>query len=428
MRRTITWVLYSLMGVQILFGCAYAAANFGVEQQFRENMASSLPMGAVFLIQFMAAAVSVWYVLGELFPQSNKRVRGYVCAFLLTVPFLLHIHMAKLPWSAACSAFLWLLGMLLETSRKGLSKRRAAYLLFVWFFYGVICPDGLWLGGILLFAASFFFRKKGDKIVRFRLALLLGAGMIYAANMGLNRAFPQDRTIYRENTLGIAAISRFVWPNFGKNYFFWRGEVKDVMPLDDAILFSNRVDSMVEEFYPRLVDTYGEKKATKLCLEMARRCFGDRTKETLREIGRDLKDYFLLPFTIEKNLKGEGVSLTAWNYGRMREHTPILVKYYYRYGLFELPFLLLGSLLLWGFKRGNGEKQWKFLVFTWAVYSIWYAMRSNFPVDYKMALPILFLWYLAAVSGVLHGKSETEGGGSGERQNVWFRKKHGEEV
>ena len=418
MRRIITWVLYILMGVQIIFGCAYAAVNFGVEQQFRENMASSLPAGAFFLIQLLAAAIAAWYVLSVLFPHSDKRVRGYVSAFLLTVPFLLQLHMAKLPWSASCSAFLWLLGLLLETAGKGFSKRRAAYLLLAWFLYGIICPDGLWLGGILLLAASFFFRKKEDGIFRFRLAILLGVGMIYAANMGLNGVFPQDRTIYRENTLGTAAVSRFVWPNFGRNYYFWSGEIIDVMSIDDAILFSNRVDIMAEEFYPRLVNAYGERKATKLCLEMARRCLGDRTKEILLEIGRDLKDYFLLPFTIEKNLKGEGVSLTAWNYGRMREHTPILVKYYYRYGLFELPFLLLGSLLLWGFRRGSRGKQQNFLIFTWAVYSIWYAVRSNFPVDYKTALPILFLWYLAAVSGTLYDKPKTESGGKEQDQKV----------
>lgn len=36
MRRTITWVLYIIMGVQIVFGCAYFAGNFSAEQQFAD--------------------------------------------------------------------------------------------------------------------------------------------------------------------------------------------------------------------------------------------------------------------------------------------------------------------------------------------------------------------------------------------------------
>lgn len=414
MKRTITWVLYILMGVQIVFGCAYIVSNFGVEQQFRENIVLFLPAGAVSLIQLVLACVSVWYALGKLGFRENKYVRGYVCAFLLTVPFLLQMHMARLIWSVAFSIFLWLLGLILETLENGLSGQRAALLFIAWLLYGILCPDGLWLGGILLFMASFFYTKReGKNIPTFRFALLLAAGVIFLVNSGLNNAFPEARRAYRENNLGTAVVSRFVWPNFGSNYFFWSWDVKQVLTEEEAVEIGRRVNLIEEEFYPLLEETYGRGKATRLCLEMGYRCLKDRTKETVTEIGSDLKDYFLLPFTIEKNLKGEGGSLTGWNYGRMREHTPILVKYYYRYGIFELPFLLLGSFLLWSFRRGGRIGQylgqlsipWRFLLFIWIIYTFWYTMRSNLPVDYKMALPILFIWYLASVGGLLCQKT-----------------------
>lgn len=451
MRRTITWVLYIIMGVQIVFGCAYFAGNFSAEQQFAERYASVMPMGIVSLIQLFAAAVSIWYVLGKLGFEGKREkrfLRGYICAFLLTVPCLLQMHTARLVWSPALSCFLWMLGLVMEIAVQGVSKKKVLFLTGAYFLYGVICPDGLWLGGILLFFCLLY-RRKRERItenrnksgkeageqrekVPFGLAVFFTAAVIFLANAGLNSAFPEARRIYRENNPGTAAVSRFVWPNFASNYFFWDEEVKAVLSEEDAVRLCQRIDLLETEFYPAMVEAYGTGKATRLCLEMGYRCLMDRSRETVLEIGRDLKDHLLIPFTIENNLRGRGVSLTAWNYGRMRARSPVLVKYYVRYGSFELPILLLCSLLLWWFhkndrmsqwvkqqaensekplfyKYGGGEKisvQWKILFFVVILYTLWYTMRSNFPIDYKLVLPILFIWYLASVGGLLCQKPE----------------------
>ena len=451
MRRTITWVLYIIMGVQIVFGCAYFAGNFSAEQQFAERYASVMPMGIVSLIQLFAAAVSIWYVLGKLGFEGKREkrfLRGYICAFLLTVPCLLQMHTARLVWSPALSCFLWMLGLVMETAVRGVSKKKVLFLTGAYFLYGVICPDGLWLGGILLFFCLLY-RRKRERItenrnksgkeageqrekVPFGLAIFFTAAGIFLANAGLNSAFPEARRIYRENNPGTAAVSRFVWPNFASNYFFWDEEVKAVLSEEDAVRLCQRIDLLETEFYPAMVEAYGTGKATRLCLEMGYRCLMDRSRETVLEIGRDLKDHLLIPFTIENNLRGRGVSLTAWNYGRMRARSPVLVKYYVRYGSFELPILLLCSLLLRWFhkndqmsqwvkqqaensekplfyKYGGGEKisvQWKILFFVVILYTLWYTMRSNLPIDYKLVLPILFIWYLASVGGLLCQKPE----------------------
>ncbi len=451
MRRTITWVLYIIMGVQIVFGCAYFAGNFSAEQQFAERYASVMPMGIVSLIQLFAAAVSIWYGLGKLGFEGKREkrfLRGYICAFLLTVPCLLQMHTARLVWSPALSCFLWMLGLVMETAVRGVSKKKVLFLTGAYFLYGVICPDGLWLGGILLFFCLLY-RRKRERItenrnksgkeageqrekVPFGLAIFFTAAVIFLANAGLNSAFPEARRIYRENNPGTAAVSRFVWPNFASNYFFWDEEVKAVLSEEDAVRLCQRIDLLETEFYPAMVEAYGTGKATRLCLEMGYRCLMDRSRETVLEIGRDLKDHLLIPFTIENNLRGRGVSLTAWNYGRMRARSPVLVKYYVRYGSFELPILLLCSLLLWWFhkndrmsqwvkqqaensekplfyKYGGGEKisvQWKILFFVVILYTLWYTMRSNLPIDYKLVLPILFIWYLASVGGLLCQKPE----------------------
>lgn len=405
MRRTITYLLYSLMGAQIGFGVVYVAANFWREQRFEENMASLLPMGAISLMQLFVAGVSTWYFLGKIGFRERNYVRGYVCAFLLTVPYLLQMHLARLVWSLSLSVFLWLLGLILDIRSEGFSKKKAALLLAAYFLYGILCPDGLWLGGVLAFAASF---GVIGKKAAFRWMTLLVAAAIFFANMGLNDAFPKERRIYRENTLGAAVMSRLVWPNVATNYYFWNDDIKAVLSEEDVLLMCLRIDLLEKQFYPALQEAYGDKKATKLCLELGYLRLKEKGVKAVLSICRDFMDYLLLPFTIEKNLRGKGVSLTAWNYGRMKEHTPLLVKYYYRYGAFELPFFVLGSLFLWGFRKNERLKAWKMLFFATFWYALWYAVRSNLPIDYKPALPILFLWYLVSVGGLLCQKVENE--------------------
>lgn len=408
MKKTVTWVLYILMGVQIALGFAWAVTNFSAVQQFQENMDAFLPRtlpskvtsAAVSFSQLILAGVSTWYFLGEVGFRKNKYVRGYACAYLLTVPCILQMHLARLAWSPALSAFLWLSGLLLQCMKSGLSRRRCAALAAAYVCYGIVCPDGLWLGLVLLLAApmccrrTFFGGRRGG-FPCFGAAAVLAACIIFAANGTLNDGFPEGRSVYRENAAGAALVSRFVWPNLGKSYYFWPAEVKEILSEGEADAISLRADLVARDFYLRLENAYGGKKAFEMCLEMAKVCLKHRTRETVEEILADFSDYLLLPFTIEKNLRGEGVSMTAWNYGRMREHTPILVKYYYRYGLFALPFLLLGSLLLRGFRKID-RAGW-FLLFAFFVNAAWHTMASNVPIDYKQALPILFVWHLAAV-------------------------------
>ncbi len=60
MKRTITWLLYIFMSVQIVLGCAWFVSNFFHRQQFSESFASFLPAGVIFLIQLFAAGFSTW--------------------------------------------------------------------------------------------------------------------------------------------------------------------------------------------------------------------------------------------------------------------------------------------------------------------------------------------------------------------------------
>lgn len=58
-------------------------------------------------------------------------------------------------------------------------------------------------------------------------------------------------------------------------------------------------------------------------------------------------------------------------------------------------------------KNGKGlPVQWRLLLYVMLLYTLWYTMRSNLPIDYKLVLPILFVWYLASVGGLLCQRAE----------------------
>ncbi len=423
MRKVIEYILMILMGFQILLGSMYTVTNFGNRQLFSEGSLLPFPAGIVYFLQILLAVSSTWYFSGAVGLGTDRKMRGWITAFLLTVPFLLQMHMACPAWSVSLSALLWMTGLAVETGRNGFSGKRGILLGISYFCYGIFCRDGLWIGIFILLVVCILYRKSLTGKRAYLIMAGLMACIIFAGNIGFNRAWPEGRQEYIQNTPGAGLASRFVWPNFATNYFFWSEEVKEVMSLEEAIVYCQRVDTVESSFYPAMAKAYGRGKADRLCLEMSYRCLMDRTKETVTEIVKDFKDYLLIPFTIERNLKGEGTSLTAWNYGRMKMYTPELVKYYFRYALFELPVLLLGSILIWMLREGGRigqsikkKKKWnnristegKLLLSIGGIHIVWYTMRSNLPVDYKQVLPLLFLWYLAAAGGLICGKPEKE--------------------
>lgn len=430
MKRIIAYLLFIFMGIQIIFGVVYVVTNLTVIQDFPESFSFPLPIGILYLFQAAFSGLSIWYVLGKFGLSEKKVLRGFITAFLLTVPFLLQLHMAALRWSVSLSLFLFMTGLAIETGRTGLNRQKIVLLGSIYFIYGLLCPDGIWLGGVLLFAVPVFFRGEGGQESdrkpvpprRERLSedsrkwklpyaglVLAAACLIFAANLGLNKVMPEKREYYRYNTVSYAALQRFVWPNFGTHYYFWSDEVKEVLSLEDAVEISHRVDAVERDFIPALEKRYGRERAKQLCMQMARSCLKYRTREITAEILTDLKDYLLVPFTIEGNLKGEGSSLTGWNYGRMKAHTPVLVKYYYQYAFLELPVLLLVSLLLRFLQRRNKvSAEWKLLLFSGIFYAAWYALKSNIPMDHKLVLPVLFIWYLAAAMGLIYAVEPAE--------------------
>lgn len=369
-REIVQRIMYILMAVQIAMGILYIGVSFGTYQQFSEGIAL-IPFSAfIYVLQIMAGLASTWYFLSVIyFRRTGEKTCKWLCLlltlFLNTIPFVLQMHMALLSYSFGLSIFLVLLGI-------AFSKKD---------------NDGK------------IYHRLGIRIALVFVCMFLLNEIVKPACEDLISIKTTGKEIERiQNSFGAAMVSRFVWPDFATNYFFWSDEVKAAMSLDDAVHICQREDAVENYFGPLMEKAYGEKKANQLYLEMAKRCFMDRTKAILTEIVNDFTDYALIPFTIERNLEGDGTSLTAWNYGRMKACAPELIRYYFRYSLYILPVMLLGTVMI-SFGKVSGEV--KALAGTVIMYALWYTLRSNKPVDYKLVLPIVFIWYLLAVWGAM---------------------------
>lgn len=460
-----TGILYSalLWLCHILSGGAHAVYANGI---------TTIPFSAfISVLQLVCFAAATWYFLGVWMEYGWKKA---VCtAYLLTVPFLLQMHLAVLPWSLGLSAVEVMLGGFLRLVRQGNpadkeieepasrmdreknteqkkntaqtdGKKDILCMSLGLMAAGLIRVDLFWICGLFLLCAVFllFIKKETRESVmasgenqreeqgkeqskeqsreqcrRQRKKLWLVFFLVEIAVFTVNRVtyVPQEDRI--QNSFQASMVSRFVWPNFATNYYFWSDEVKEAISLEDAVKICQREDALESFFGPVMEQKYGYQKAKSLYLEMAYQCFMDRTKEEILMLAEDIKDYILIPFTVERNLSGEGTSLTAWNYGRMQEHAPWLVKYYYRYSLLVLPVMLLISIVV-----SMARMSWKinfrfnkiqirvirYLVGFGIWYGLWFAMASNKPIDYKLVLPVVFIWYLLGISGVVEEEKEHE--------------------
>ena len=377
-------VMCMLMLVQIAMGILYIAKSFGTYQQFSEGIAL-IPFSAfIYPLQILAGLASTWYFLSVVYRRKtgvalDKRLGFLLTAFLNTIPFILQMHMALLSYSFGLSIFLVLMGLAFSEPKKVKDETEEKKRPKLW--------NSLMLRALVVFVCMF----------------LLNEVVKPACEDAISVKTTGKKIERIQNSFGAAMVSRFVWPDFATNYYFWSDEVKAVMSLEDAVHICQREAAVENYFGPLMEKAYGEKEANRIYLQMAKRCFLDRTKAIVSEVARDFADYAMIPFTIEKNLKGEGTSLTAWNYGRMRACAPELVMYYFRYSLYILPVLLLGSILIC---YGKMSSEVKILVGTAVIYALWYTLRSNKPIDYKLGLPIIFIWYLLAVWGLMKQEEE----------------------
>lgn len=352
--------------------------------------------------------VSAGFVAGSVFVYLLRGSKGRIFSlpdmagslFLLTIPMAAQCHLAVLPQSLVCSAFLVELGLCYDACA-GERKTDSKFFLILcglWLAAGLLQPDYLWLSGAPVVCMGMVcISRRGNwkrvwSLILVTVFLICDIGGVTAAPGSYGRI---------QRTLGAAMVSRMVWPNFSTTYFFWPEEVKDVMSEKQGEDISAKSDRVQTVFGPMVESAYGKEAADRYYWQMARQCFEVRTKEIVGTIWQDFTAYLCVPLSLKCQLDGGGLSFSGWNYGQMREHAPVLTRYYVHYSLwmFRIGMVIAACVALAAFVKKRKEKRkgrcrGLLLAAVWLLLpAVWYTMSGAGMMDYLNVTPVTAIWY-----------------------------------
>ena len=380
-RAVVKGMLFIGFSVQIGLGIAWMADSFGQVQDFGES-GSALYEGiygllgetpwVMYLLQLGAAFMAGHFLLGRfglLFTDSSVRRedlagrafslwRGFA---LLTVPFALQCHMALLPYSLMSSLYLTALGLLTEglRTRKDKEARRRSLCLTL---LSVFC---LLLGGML------------------------------------SGAFDRERMQQPGHSLEGAMASRFAWSYIWQDQDCWSPELRETVR--DVLWETSFCPGNMNLLQTVLEERLGKETARGYYLEIARTGWERHAPMVVRQIGWDMLGYIAAPAVFPLQMKGHAYdSYSGRNYEIMRDHAPVLTRYYVDYGCGWFGCCLFLALLL-SLSRGLREKITRNLLTAggWALAAVLPAlaltMRGAGMMDYKYTIAVNELWLVWAL-------------------------------
>lgn len=418
-----------LMLVQILLGILWMVGNFGAFQDFPETRE---------LCEIGETFVTDEYV-GILYPCIVSLTRGM--SRLIPVPYYCLIYLLQLGFcfgvlwkltegmSQRIWCILWIMTMpaVAQLNLAVLPQAPAAFMLLLCFLYsfggdwgkgavcwllgGLLLPENFLLGGGV-YLISLLIRmarerrfdngnaEKRETGKRNALRGVLFALVVCILGGAAASAFFEVHSRGRmARTPASMAMYRCVWPYFSFYQFFWGEEIKDVFTEEDLVAISQNQEKVLEEFGPKIEETYGMKKAQSIYWEMSGVSLRIGAGRIVKETAADLFSYVFSPFVVVWNLRGVGVSFSGWNYNIMLRNTPTLTKYYVHYSgsaLAVLLFLILANCLLNGRKKGSvawkkGVNTVGFGVLAVAA-ALWYTLTAAGMQDYKNVILIHAFW------------------------------------
>lgn len=353
--------------------------------------------------------ISVGFVAGSVFVCLLRGSRDRIFSlpdmagslFLLTIPMVAQCHLAVLPQSLVCSAFLVELGLCYD-AWAGERKTDSKFFLILcglWLAAGLLQPDYLWLAGIPVVCMGVICIGRRGNWKRVWALILVTVFLICDID-GVTAAPGSYGRIQR--TLGAAMVSRMVWPNFSTTYFFWPEEVKRIMDEHQGEMISAQSDKVQTVFGPMMETALGKDAADRYYWQMALQCFRVRTKEIVGTIWQDFTAYLCVPLSLKWQLDGGGLSFSGWNYGQMREHASVLTRYYVHYSLwmFRIGMVIAVCVALAAFvkrikEKRKGYRRGLLLAAGWLLLPVaWYTMSGAGMMDYLNVTPVTAFWYV----------------------------------
>lgn len=457
MEKKVTFLKKSIKGffligmtVQIVLGFCFMAANLFSVQPFAdtamykevshtflldEYIGVLYPLilflcpveTLVYLLQlaaaFLAGCVFVCLSgLGEERLLAGKNI--FASLYLLTIPFLMQLHMAILPQSFVLSLGLVQLGLCMGVLRQKTDRPRKAFILCCLCLVGMAllkpdylilgCPAVLWLFARTGRKAS----QTGKSLLRIKICqLVVFAGSICLVLFvnGITQTPGARGNIQR--SLGAAMVSRLAWPNFEVDYYFWPEEVKEVMDSMTGREISRYAENVKTVLGPLLEDAFGKEQANVYYWQMAKSSFLVRTKEIVVRMAEDFFAYLFTPFAAGAQLSEGGASYSGYNFSMMWQQARKLTTIYVNYGVYSLlagmVFVLAALIVkLVGGKKASydnatgrsalGKRSSIFLlcVVCMLLQTVWYTMSGTYMMDYKNVPLIIALWYSCLLWGL----------------------------
>ncbi len=445
------WLFVLLMLAQILPGIGWAVRNIGHLAMFEEtslllksaeNLVIDEYMGILYpvlialakgvtkvlpvpyysllyIVQLgMALFASVYmlkftgWIKGK--ARSRKLMTALAAGYFLTFPLLLQLHMAVLPYSLAMSIAVILIcdGFYYLRNTDGFSGRALIRLCGLWLLDVLLVPDYSWLLGIFTGGVLLRVLLK-NKIWRMRILTALLSTVLCFGVISTTTQTPGSMGRIQKS-LGASMVSRFVWPYFGWNSFFWDEKITDLLDDKELTFISKYPEEVIYNFGPVLEEKYGREAADDIYWDMAAVSFNLGTKQALIDLGRDFAAYLCPPAALQNQMESNTSSLLAWNYGRMQEEAPVLTKYYVRVSAIGWNVMcLFGGLLILQLVLSEKRKikpgySQVLLSVSVLFMALWYTMSGAGVQDYKNVMLISFLWLLPVVRGFLCMRSNTE--------------------
>lgn len=445
-KRLLQSIIYILMGLQIILGVVWIFCNLGEVPRFEEST-ELLTMSEAFIIdeytgilypvclrpvtileawlklpgcaflyvlQLVTAYLAYGYFLKRVVfhkQEMNLPLRikiGFFSCFIITIPTVVQVHMALLPYSLASSVFMVLLAdTVLLWRRECQGDWKQLLRLGVWWVISaLLSPSYAWIAGVAVgisFVRYFLLHKQGS----YRMAAVCLAAILCIN--GLNAVFQTEGSMGKiQKTLGAVMVSRFVWPNFLSYKYFWGPEVTEIWDYAGLAELSTYPEKVIYEFGPVLEESIGKEAANQIYWEMSADAIKLGTKDILLTLLQDSAAYVCPPLTMFVQLQGIGVSYTGWNYSRMQDYAPELTKYYVDYALGAWVCMLgLGMIqVLLSLKkkrtaegRNSAKKEWigAYLCSISIFINLWYVMSNGHMQDYKRLIVNSVLWAMLIV-------------------------------
>lgn len=374
----------------------------------------------VYVLQLGMAFFSGKFLLSKLFQEKGWKFKTIWGSFyIMSIPMIMQCHMAILPFSFTLSAIFFAIGFIIQIVN---SEYFFKDFIFLGISIGIsilFFPDIFWLYLFLSFLLGcylFFQSKNWKKVVLF----LLVAGFFLGSGKTVNVLVQEPGSLGKiQKSVSATLLGRVVWPYFDLDYYFWPWQVKDCVLQEEAWSISCYPERVSGVFGPAMEEKYGKKEASGFYMEMVQSCFNVRTRQIVGEIKRDFLAYTCPQISLLRQLKGDGVSLNAYNYKQMQRANPMLTKVYMKYFFASFVFLFILSIFLILYQRIKGKRTYRlcekagmiFILLSGMWQIIYCTLGTAGTMDYKNALFVVSIYGILILGGLesVRKKGETNG-------------------